>query len=87
MAKEKSKWQKLKSVRRRKKILVTFEALFAALIIAAAVIWFVPPAKAAFIKGISQTCIGKQIMKWFGSEAFEKGVFDKEFDKDRKSVV
>lgn len=83
MAKEKSKWQKLKTVRRKKRILITFEALFAAFVIAAGVIWFVPPVKAAFIKGISQTCIGKEIMKWFGSEAFEKGVFDKEFDKSK----
>lgn len=83
MAKEKNKWEKLKSVRRRKRILITFEALFAALVIMVGVIWFVPPVKAAFIKGISQTYIGKQIMKWFGSEAFEKGVFDDEFDKSK----
>ena len=83
MAKEKNKWQKLKSVRRRKRILITFEALFAALIIAIGVIWFVPPVKSAFIKGLTQTYIGKQIMKWFGSEAFEKGVFDDEFDKSK----
>ncbi|HAR91684.1 MAG TPA: hypothetical protein DCR28_01095 [Eubacterium sp.] len=81
--KEKTKWEKLKSVRRKKRILITFEALFAALIIAIGVIWFVPPVKAAFIKGISQTYIGKQLMKWFGSEAFEKGVFDDEFDKSK----
>ena len=83
MAKEKNRWQKLKSVRRRKRILITFEALFAALIIAIGVIWFVPPVKSAFIKGLTQTYIGKQIMKWFGSEAFEKGVFDDEFDKSK----
>lgn len=83
MAKESNKWQKLKSVRRKKKILITFEALFAAFIILVGVIWFVPPVKSAFIKGISQTYIGKQIMKWFGSEAFEKGIFDDEFDKSK----
>ncbi len=83
MAKDQTKWEKLKKVRRRKRILITFEALFAAFIIAVAVIWFVPPVKSAFIKGISQTYIGKQIMKWFGSEAFEKGVFDDEFDKSK----
>lgn len=83
MAKDKNRWQKLKSVRRKKKILITFEALFAALIIAIGVIWFVPPVKSAFLKGFTQTCIGKQIMKWFGSEAFEKGVFDDEFDKSK----
>ena len=60
MAKEKNKWEKLKSVRRRKRILITFEALFAALVIMVGVIWFVPPVKAAFIKGISQTYIGKK---------------------------
>ena len=56
--KEKTKWEKLKSVRRKKRILITFEAIFAALVIAVGIIWFVPPVKAAFIKGLSQTCIG-----------------------------
>ena len=83
MAKEKTKWEKLKKVRRRKKILITFEALFAVLVISVAVIWFVPPVKSAFISGISRTYIGQQILKWFGSEAFEKGVFDDEFDKSK----
>ena len=41
--KEKTKWEKLKSVRRKKKILITFEAIFAALVIAVGIIWFVPP--------------------------------------------
>ena len=83
MAKELNKWEKLKKVRRKKKILITFEALFAAFVIMVAVIWFVPPVKSAFIKGISQTYIGKQIMKWIVSESFEKGVFDDEFDKSK----
>ncbi|MCR5429695.1 MAG: LCP family protein [Eubacterium sp.] len=83
MAKELTKWEKLKKVRRRKKILITFEALFAAIVIMIAIIWFVPPVKSAFLKGFTQTYIGKQIMKWFGSEAFEKGVFDDEFDKSK----
>ncbi len=83
MATELTKWEKLKRVRRRKKILITFEAIFAAIVIAIGVIWFVPPVKSAFLKGFTQTYIGKQIMKWFGSEAFEKGVFDKEFDKSK----
>ncbi len=83
MAKELNRWEKLKKVRRKKKILITFEALFAAFVIMVAVIWFVPPVKSAFIKGITQTYIGRQIMKWFGSEAFEKGVFDEEFDKSK----
>ena len=83
MAKELTKWEKLKKVRRKKRILVTFEALFAAFVIMVAVIWFVPPVKSAVIRGITQTYIGKQIMKWFGSEAFEKGVFDDEFDKSK----
>ena len=48
MAKDNNKWQKLKSVRRKKKILITFEALFAAFIILVGVIWFVPPVKSAF---------------------------------------
>ncbi len=83
MAKELTKWDKLKKVRRKKRILVTFEAIFAALVIMVAVIWFVPPVKSAVIRGLTQTYIGKQIMKWFGSEAFEKGVFDDEFDKSK----
>ncbi len=83
MAKEKNKWQKLKSVRRRKRVLITFEAIFAAIVIAIGVIWFVPPVKSAFLKGFSQTFIGREILKWFGSEAFEKGVFDDEFDKSK----
>ena len=83
MAKELTKWEKLKKVRRRKKILITFEAIFAAIVIAIGVIWFVPPVKNAFLRGFTHTYIGKQIMKWFGSEAFEKGVFDKEFDKSK----
>ena len=83
MAKEKNKWQKLKSVRRKKRILITFEAIFAAIVILVGVIWFVPPVKSAFLKGFTQTWVGREIMKWFGSEAFEKGVFDKEFDKSK----
>ena len=66
MAKEKNKWQKLKSVRRRKRVLITFEAIFAAIVIAIGVIWFVPPVKSAFLKGFSQTFIGREILKWFG---------------------
>jgi len=83
MAKIKTPETKLKKARRLKKLFLGLEIFFVVIIVTLATIWFVPPAKRAFIEGISQTCIGKMFIKWFGSEAYEKGIFDNEFDKSK----
>ena len=83
MAKEKSPVIKLAKLAKKKKILITIEVILAVLFLTLTTIWLVPPAKKAFIQGMSQTCIGRMILKWFGSEAYEKGVFDDEFDKSK----
>lgn len=83
MAKNVSPVVKLARLNKKKKILITIEVILAVIFLTLTTIWLVPPAKKAFIQGMSQTCIGRMILRWFGSEAYEKGIFDDEFDKSK----
>lgn len=81
--KAKTPQKQLKSLNRLKKFITTIEIIFGILLIIIAVILFVPGVKTQLIKVAASTSIGKTIIGWFGSEAYDKGVFDSEFDNDK----
>ncbi len=79
----KSPQKRLKGVKRLKRLVTTLEVLFALLLIAVGIILYVPNVKAAVIKEVATTTIGKKIISWFGSEAYDNSIFDTEFDESK----
>lgn len=75
--------QRIKKLRRWKRVVVAFEALFASLLIAIAVIWFVPGLKMQVFKALAGTDFGKQIIRWIGSASYEDSVLDTNFDSTK----
>jgi LCP family protein required for cell wall assembly len=79
---DEKKPMKLKTVKRLKKVLLAFEILIGLIIISAAVIWFVPSAKEAFIKGFASSSLGKTILGWFAEDDYNNSVVDEDFDEE-----
>lgn len=75
--------KQLKKVKHLKRFVTTLEVLFGIIVIFFAVVMFVPSAKTQLIKGIASTTIGQKIISWFGSEAYDKSVFDENFDSSK----
>lgn len=81
MSKNKSKAKQLKSLKIKKRVLIAIEAIVATLVIAAAVIVFVPSVRSYVITAVAKTPWGRDIIKSIGQEKFDKGVYDFEFDE------
>lgn len=81
--KAKTPQKQLKTLGRLKKLLITVEVIFGIILVMLAVILFVPGVKTELIKVMASTSVGKNIIGWFGSEAYDKGVFDANFDNDK----
>ncbi|WP_302626569.1 LCP family protein [uncultured Eubacterium sp.] len=75
--------KQLKTIKIWKRIITTIEVIFGVLLIAMAIILFVPNVKAELIKGMASTPIGQKIISWFGSEAYAQSVFDSNFDMSK----
>ncbi|MGN0383825.1 MAG: LCP family protein, partial [Eubacterium sp.] len=78
-------WSKNK-VKKRKKVLLLFEILTAVMIIAAGVIWYVPPVKAAVAQMVATSSWGKYIISILGKETYDNSVYDIDFDADKVLV-
>lgn len=72
-----------KTIKRLRIALRTVEIIFAVILILGLAVLYVPPVKAAVIQGLTRTGIGKQIIQWFGNEAYDKSIFDADFDSKR----
>lgn len=81
--KAKTPQKQLKTLGRVKKLVTTLEIIFGIILIMFAVVLFVPGVKTELIKVMASTSIGKTIIGWFGSEAYDKGVFDSNFDNEK----
>lgn len=81
--KTKTPQKQLKTLGRLKKALLTFEIIFGILLVMFAAILFIPGVKTQLIKVAASTSIGRTIIGWFGSEAYDKGVFDSNFDNNK----
>ena len=81
--KAKTPQKQLKTLGRLKKALITVEVIFGILLVMFAAILFIPGVKTQLIKVAASTSIGKTIIGWFGSEAYDKGVFDSNFDNNK----
>jgi LCP family protein required for cell wall assembly len=64
-------------------LVTTIEVIFGVGLLLCGIILFVPNVKAAVVREMATTTIGQKIISWFGSEAYEKGVFDSDFDNDK----
>ncbi len=80
--KNKTPEKRLKSLKRLRRLVTVFEAIFGVLLILFAVVLFVPNVKAELIKGMASTGIGRSIIGWFGSEAYDNSVFDETFNNN-----
>lgn len=74
---------KTKKLRKYKKILIAAEVFAAMLVIAGCLIYFVPSVKLATIKFMAGNSFGRTVLGWFGKDAYEDNVQDKEFDSDK----
>lgn len=74
-------WTK-KKVKRRKRLLLSFEVLLVILFMLAGVAWYVPSIKNQVVKTVATSSIGKYIISLVGKQAYDKGVYDIEFNED-----
>jgi LCP family protein required for cell wall assembly len=81
--KAKTPERQLKILKRWKRLVTTIEVIFGVGLLLCGIILFVPNVKAAVVREMATTTIGQKIISWFGSEAYEKGVFDSDFDNDK----
>lgn len=81
--KTKTPQKQLKTLKRLKKFITVLEVIFGILLLMVAVVLFVPGVKTQLIKVMASTSIGKNIIGWFGSEAYDKSVFDSNFDNNK----
>ncbi len=87
MAKKiKSISKRRKDVKRSRRIVTTIEVLFMALIISALVVWYVPGLKTQLLKCMASNVWGQKIISWFGSQAYNDGMYDSDFDSDSLKV-
>lgn len=81
--KAKTPQKQLKILRGVKRLVTGFEVIFGVLLIMLAVVLFVPGVKTQLIKTMASTSIGKTVIGWFGSKAYDKSVFDSNFDNNK----
>lgn len=81
--KAKTPQKQLKTLKRLKRLVTFFEVIFGIILIMLAVVLFVPGVKTELIKVMASTSIGKNIIGWFGNEAYDKSVFDSNFDNNK----
>lgn len=81
--KAKTPQKQLKTLTRLKRLITVFEVIFGILLIMLAVVLFVPGVKTELIKVMATTSIGQNIIGWFGSEAYDKSIFDANFDNNK----
>lgn len=83
MSRQKTKTQQIKSVRRKKNVLIVVETLVAICIIAAGIIALVPSVRNSVIQVLADTALGRNVINYFGKESFDESVYDVEFNADK----
>ncbi len=75
--------KQLRNMKRLRKFFTAIEIIFGVLLIAVAVIMFVPGAKTELIKGMAGNSLGQKIISWFGKQTYSDTVLDKSFDSKK----
>lgn len=82
MSRNRTKAQKLKSLKIKKRILIVAEILVAICIIAAGIIAFVPGIRNTVIQVLADSSLGRNIISHFSKESFDRSIYDVEFNSD-----
>lgn len=75
--------KQLRNMKRLRKFFTAIEIIFGVLLIAIAIIMFVPGAKTELIKGMASNSFGQKIISWFGKQTYSDTVLDKSFDSKK----
>ncbi len=83
----KQKKTKLKKAKQKKpysklrKLLLAAEILFTVFIVSILVVLYVPTVKAAVVKAVTGSQIGRSIISYFGQQSYDDSVYDADFDE------